>query len=257
MLTHLLGRHLEEPSEQNLIASGHLANLHRLSNDVVRKVPSDRSYPTSTRAIQTEARVYRRLGKDKRIARYITLRDDYIDLKYEHNGDLQTYLEKHQQVPHDFVNRAARQAVKAVNYIHQNGVVHSDLAARQFLLDDGMHLRLSDFAGASLDGSGALIIENATHYLPRDEVSHSSMKTDIFALGSTLYEIMKGGEKPYGDKSDEEVQELYSRKEFPNLDFIQDGSWKRIIEGCWKGWYESTQDILPDLPAEKRFRFHG
>lgn len=236
----------------------------------MRKLPSDRSYADSARAIQTEARVYRRLGKYKYIARHFTLTDDYIDLKYEHNGDLQSYLERHCQhhdheheherqepVPHGFVTRAARQAVNAVNYIHRNGVVHADLAARQFLLDDGMHLRLSDFAGASLDGSEALVIENATHYLPRDEVSPSSVRTDIFALGSTLYEIMAGGEKPYGDRSDEEVQELYRRKEFPSLEFIEDRSWRHIIEGCWRGWYASTEDILPDLPAEKRFRFHG
>lgn len=109
-----------------------------------------------------------------------------------------------------FRYRAAKQAVKTVDFIHRKGIIHSDLAARQFLLDDRLNLRLSDFGGSSLDGSAALIMENITHFLPRDEDSPNTVQSDIFTLGSTLYEIMTG-QKPFKGKLDKEVQDYYKR----------------------------------------------
>lgn len=213
-------------------------------------MPCDRSYATSVRAIQTEAWIYQHLGRHKYIARCLEAANDHIDLKFERNGDLEIYLSMH-RVSCEFRCRAAVQAVKAVNYIHQEGVVHSDLSARQFLLDEKMNVRLSDFCGSSLNGSKALVIENPSHYLPRGQMLPSTVKSDIFALGSTLYEIMTS-QTPYHGKADAEVQYLYKRKIYPSLDGVENENWKRIIVGCWNGHYESAREILEDIPSERK-----
>ncbi|KAJ9215473.1 hypothetical protein DTO166G4_2843 [Paecilomyces variotii] len=243
-------RNLPQPSKENLISSGHLANVHRLTDNVVRKVPCDRSSSSSVRAIQTEAWIYQHLGRHKHIARCLEAADDHVDLKFERNGDLEIYLSMH-RVSNEFRCRAAEQVVEAVHYIHEEGVVHSDLSARQFLLDEKMNVHLSDFCGSSLNGSKALVIENPSHYLPRGQMLPSTKKSDIFALGSTLYEIMTN-QTPYQGKSDTEVQHLYKRKVYPSLDEVQDENWRRIILGCWNSHYQSAREILHDIPFKRK-----
>lgn len=201
--------------------------VHKLNDKIVRKVPSDKSYSYSIRAFEIEARVYRHLGKHKRIARCLACGDDYIDLRYEPNGDLEPYLKVH-SVTDYFRHRVARQAIEAVNFIHQKEVIHSDLSARQFLVDERLNIRLSDFGGSSLQGSEAIVMENATHFLPRNEDLPNTVQSDIFALGSTIYEILVG-QKPYEGKMDEEVQQLFFRKVVPGS-----GRYQRCyLEACY------------------------
>ncbi|RDW83657.1 uncharacterized protein DSM5745_03983 [Aspergillus mulundensis] len=239
----------EAPNQQNTISIGLFATIHRLSDGIVRKIPCSSSDSDGPRAAHIEAIIYRHLGNHRRIARCLHACDDYIDLKYEPYADAASFLGCW-QVPSGIRYQFARQAVEAVHYIHGKGVIHSDLAARQFLVDETFSLRLSDFGGSSLHGGESIIVENATHFLPRDCSSPTTVQSDLFALGSTLYEILVG-QKPYGDLSDEEkVLRLYSSKVFPNLDAVTDGQWRAVITGCWMTQYRSASEILNNLPPQ-------
>ncbi|KAA8647706.1 uncharacterized protein ATNIH1004_006403 [Aspergillus tanneri] len=206
-----LRRKIEQPCQQNIIGVGQFAIVHKLNNKIVRKVPLDKSFIYSTRALEIEGRVYSHLGKHKRIARCISWSDDFVDLRYECNSDLESYLKKNSLTSHAKC-RIARQAVEAVVFIHGKDVIHSDLSACQFLVDKNCNIRLSDFGGSSLQGSEAIVMETASHFLPRDEGSPNTIQSDLFALGSTVYEIFLG-KKPYEGMEEEEVQRLFSEKE--------------------------------------------
>lgn len=196
--------------------------------------------------------MYAHLGKHKRIARCIDYNNDFIDLQYEPNGDLQSYLAKN-PIGLNARCRFARQAIEAVTFIHSKDVIHSDLSARQFLVDrNGKDIRLSDFGGSSVQGSDAIVMENATHFLPRDENLPNTVLSDLFALGSTLYEIFVG-RKPYEGVGDEEVQRLFGERVFPVLDegegVVGDERWRRVIWKCWMCEYERADDILGDVSS--------
>jgi serine/threonine protein kinase len=238
---------MQEPSQQNIISAGQFAVVHKLNEKVVRKVPCCKSDPYSLHALKIEAQIYRHLGQNKRIARWFQSTDDHIDLQYEANGDLETYLRTH-AVNNEVRYRIARQAIEAVDFIHKNEVIHSDLSARQFLVDERLNIRLSDFGGSSLRGSEAIVMENATHFLPRDENLPNTVQSDIFALGSTLYEIILG-HRPYEGKEDDEVRHLYSQELFPSVESIGDATWRLAIQKCWKSHYQSTREILEDVSA--------
>jgi hypothetical protein len=108
-------RNQSEPSQQNIIACGQLAVVHQLSDKLVRKLPLDKSF-YSEQAIQIEAQIYKHLGRHKRIARCHLCSSGHIDLRYERNGNLESYLQEH-QVTERFRYRAAEQAVEAVDFI--------------------------------------------------------------------------------------------------------------------------------------------
>lgn len=247
-----LGSEIQQPCQQNIIGVGQFTIVHKLSSKIVRKFPSDPSYYYSARAVEIEGHVYGHLGKHKRIARCIDWGDDFFDLRYECNGDLESYLKK-ARLTRYAKYRIVRHAVEAVVFIHGKDVIHSDLSARQFLVGKGCNARLSDFGGSSLQGSEAIVMENAAHFLPRDEDAPNTIRSDLFALGSTIYEILIG-KKPYEGMEDEEIQRLFSEKVFPTLNEIGDQQFRRIVQKRWMCEYDCAEDILNDMPSVPCFR---
>jgi serine/threonine protein kinase len=65
-------------------------------------------------------------------------------------------------------------------------------------------------------------------FLPRDDESPNTVQSDLFASGSTIYEILVG-RKPYDGVDDEEAQRLYSNREFPTLEDIESTHWRNAI----------------------------
>jgi serine/threonine protein kinase len=69
-------------------------------------------------------------------------------------------------------------------------VLHRDISCNNIFLDDGLNGKLVDFAGSSTDGQEPLICYETSHEHP--EIAGISTGSELFALGSTFYEIMTG-----------------------------------------------------------------
>lgn len=65
------------------------------------------------------------------------------------------------------------------------------------------------------------------------------VKSDLFALGSTLYEIMTG-RSPYEETPSDEVERLYEAQQFPDVTSIPCGE---LIRRCWRGEANSAHEI--------------
>lgn len=98
----------------------------------------------------------------------------------------------HARVGKAFKADISHQVVEAFHYIYFTRVIHSHLAARQFLLDTRLNARISDFGTSSFEETGAVGFENPTHHLPRDTTQPNTVQADLFALGLTLYEMWFG-----------------------------------------------------------------
>ncbi len=86
-------------------------------------------------------------------------------------------------------------------------------------------------------------MESTRFFLPRDPLSTSNAKSDLFALGSLMYYIMMG-HQPYNDLSDDEVTARFTRGEFPDVDGLKFG---RAISGCWTGKYGTAREVVATL----------
>jgi len=88
--------------------------------------------------------------------------------------------------------------VGGVVYIHSKGVRHSDFRLDQWLVDADLNARLNGFNASGFDdqpdlglkGKPAQGLEVISHYLPRDPEADNTAGSDLFALGSTLYELL-------------------------------------------------------------------
>ncbi|KAM5470334.1 hypothetical protein MferCBS49748_002507 [Microsporum ferrugineum] len=118
----------------------------------------------------------------------------------------------------------------------------------QWLLDGTFTARISDFnasgfdpqPGLGLDGKPALGLEKPSHYLPRDPKADSTVQSDLFALGSSLYELM-AGRSPYEELDDESIGLLFEKECFPNTEGLLLGT---TITRCRKREFLSAGDML-------------
>lgn len=186
---------------------------------------------------------------------------DCVELEYYHHGDLIEYRQKNTITP-EMRSKWFQQILEAVVVIHHHGIIHSDLALRQFFVDDNLDLRLGDFNSSQYPDHPALGYEKASHCLPRDYYLPNTEASDIFALGSTLYELV-AGKAPYQEvnpfdsqsrdleilkahsqwqhQRDIEIEIKYKNHEFPDPSGLFRGD---IILGCWRGGFATAEEAL-------------
>ena len=211
-----------------------------------------------------EATIYSIMDNHPRIAECTSRgRTDLVDIKYYANGDLSEFCHRN-EVSAELQSKWFKQIIEAVVVIHRYGVIHFDLALRQFFVDDELNIRLGDFNSSQYPEHPALGYEKATHCLPRDYEQPNTVLSDLFALGSTLFELVTGkvpysGLYPVSPKeiaqssdqirervqqryaADIEVEKRFTNLEFPDVSHIFRGD---IILGCWSGRFSSAEEVL-------------
>ncbi|KAJ6120321.1 hypothetical protein N7523_004601 [Penicillium sp. IBT 18751x] len=164
----------------------------------------------------------------KRLVRLLGHSRDGLVLEYMENGDLKAYLQAHASISVDIKTKWAYQVAEAVDLLHRNGVIHCDIKPLNFLLDAALEIKIIDFSGSSQNGSKPASGEETRFYLPRHWRDHPTVTTDLSALGSTLYEIFQGT-SPYEEIPSDEVERLFTQKDFPEVSDILCG---QVIKQC-------------------------
>ncbi|KAG4429865.1 hypothetical protein IFR05_014649 [Cadophora sp. M221] len=118
-----------------------------------------------------------------------------------------------------------------------------DIGPHNILLDWDENAKLSDFAGSSLDGSEPAVFTSAHSEHPAMPAANPSVKSELFTLGSTLYEI-ETTYKPYPDKNDGELAKLFKANKFPDTQELILG---KVITNCWMARHEDAIQVALDI----------
>jgi serine/threonine protein kinase len=98
------------------------------------------------------------------------------------------------------------QLCRALDFAHQNGVVHRDVKPSNLrYLDDGQ-VKMMDFGIARVEGSNQItksgVMIGTLHYMSPEQIRGEKLdgRTDVFSAGCILYELLCGS-RPFGGDS--------------------------------------------------------
>jgi len=233
----------------NIISGGISSLVLELDDSAVVKVPG--GFDRNKEELVVERTIYNRLGPHPYITKYL----------YEYNG--KTVLERLQypirkrlwdlrdvgaRPPAKDVLRWATQISQALHHAHSRHVFQVDIGPHNVLLDWSENAKLSDFAGASIDGSKPTVLPSPHSEHPDMPGQNPSIQTEMFALGSMLYEI-ETTRQPYHDKSDEDIEDLFRAGEFPDTSGLILGA---VISKLWRMGYEDVGEAMEDMKRIQR-----
>jgi len=122
----------------------------------------------------------------------------FITMEYVPGEDLKTVIKRTGRLPEDEAIPIAGQVCEGLMEAHRLGVVHRDLKPQNIMIDRDKNVRIMDFGIArSMAAKGvteAGMIIGTPDYMSPEQVEgmEADARSDIYALGATLYEMVTG-----------------------------------------------------------------
>jgi serine/threonine protein kinase/Tfp pilus assembly protein PilF len=128
----------------------------------------------------------------------------YLVMTYAPKGTLRQRYPKGEQLPLQVILPYVKQVAAALQYIHDQKLVHRDVKPENLLLDASENILLSDFGIASLAHTTAsqstLGQAGTPHYMAPEQINHRpGVASDQYALGVIVYEWLCGIRPFQGD----------------------------------------------------------
>jgi serine/threonine-protein kinase len=135
-------------------------------------------------------------------------------------NSLQALLDQGQSFPLPRVLRLMEQACSALEFAHQRLVVHRDIKPANLMLTQDDQLKITDFGTAKILQMGATqtaTVIGTPSYMSPEQIKGSPVdgRSDIFALGVILYELVTG-QKPFpGDNVTTVIYRIVNEEPIP------------------------------------------
>jgi serine/threonine protein kinase len=140
------------------------------------------------------------------IVKYLGTRRDednfYILLEYVPMGSLKKVLEKMKRFTEEGIASYMRQVLRALSYLHSQGVIHRDIKCDNVLLDSDGKIKLADFGCAKVleiqkrtaDERQSSVVAGTLAYLSPEILNgkEPTFACDIWALGCMAVELFTG-----------------------------------------------------------------
>jgi serine/threonine-protein kinase len=223
---YTVGEYVEERYQIcGMLAEGGMSEVYRAvdtttGRDVVLKVPHARiagdlaAFNRYRREVDIAARL-----QHPGLQRLLSEPEaPFIVFEYVEGESLRTYLKRHGSLPVDEVLRIGAQLADTLQYVHQQGVVHRDLKPENIIIGPDGRITLMDFGIALRQASRRLTFSHLTNavgtpdYMAPEQVrgERGDERTDVYALGVVLYELLTGA-VPY--PADEALEAMRKKVE--------------------------------------------
>jgi serine/threonine-protein kinase len=153
-------------------------------------------------------------------------RQHYLILEHVDGPNALTLLDRHGPLPVGLVVRVGIEIGRALGHLHSQNFVHRDVKPDNILFGPDGTAKLGDLGLAKrLTGDDELTTTNqgvgTPHYMPYEQAVNGDLvdgRSDLFALGATLYHLMTGAVPFRGDTHEEIVREKAQDAHLPARD---------------------------------------
>ncbi len=146
----------------------------------------------------------------------------YLVMEYVEGMDLKTFIAENFPIPYQQVVDIMMQILSAVQAAHDADIIHRDLKPQNILIDTQGQVKITDFGIAVAKSAHELTQTNtvigSVHYLSPEQTrgGFASAKSDIYALGVMLYEMLTK-QVPYEGDTPVAVAMKHATEEMPSV----------------------------------------
>jgi serine/threonine-protein kinase len=119
----------------------------------------------------------------------------FLSMEFVDGEDLASLLRRIGRLPQEKAVEIARQLCAGLGALHDRGVLHRDLKPANVMVDGRGGVRITDFGLSGLaDQLGADVRVGTPAYMSPEQLSGEGAdeRSDVYALGLTLYEVFTG-----------------------------------------------------------------
>lgn len=244
------------------MADVYKAKCHRLNRYVAIKIlksefSSDKNFVSKFRA---EAQSVAGLSHPNIVSVYDVGDDDglyYIVMELVEGITLKRFIERKGKLDVKEAVGIAIQISQGLEAAHENHIIHRDIKPQNIIISRDGKVKVADF-GIAKAATSNTVSQNAigsVHYLSPEQArgGYSDMRSDIYSLGVTLYEMLCG-QVPFAGDNSVSVALLHIQSEATPIQMLnQDvpNSVDRIVQKCMQKKperrYQSASELIRDL----------
>ena len=182
----------------------------------------------------------------------------YLTMEYVDGATLKRFCKPNNLLPVEKVLKIVFSLCKGLEYAHQNGVIHRDIKPSNIILGSAGQAKITDFSIAYVKKSKSTLVKGLVGspcYMSPEQIKEELIteKSDLFSLGSVLYELLTGMKAFGGDNeyailykivNEDPTHILELRPELPKI--IGDILSKALAKDPSQR-YQSSMDFAYDL----------
>ena len=229
----LLGKHISGRYKiLQLIGGGGMSNVY-LAHDII--LNRDVAIKILRYDFTNEEELHRRFQREALSATSLThpnivsvydVGEDedmhYIVMEYIKGKTLKQYIQEFSPLSAARSVHIMKQLTSAIAHAHENGIIHRDIKPQNILMDEEGNVKITDFGIATSLGATSYTQTNSVigtvHYLSPEQARGgiATGKSDIYALGIVLYELLTG-ELPFSGESAVSIALKHLQSETPSV----------------------------------------
>ncbi|MGN7478646.1 Stk1 family PASTA domain-containing Ser/Thr kinase [Solibacillus silvestris] len=229
----LVGKHISGRYKiLRLIGGGGMSNVY-LAHDII--LGRDVAIKILRYDLSNEEELHRRFQREALSATSLTnpnivsiydVGEDgdmhYIVMEYIKGKTLKQYIQEFSPLSAARSIHIMKQLTSAIAHAHENGIIHRDIKPQNILMDEEGNVKITDFGIATSLGATSFTQTNSVigtvHYLSPEQARGgiATMRSDIYALGIVLYELLTG-ELPFSGESAVSIALKHLQAETPSV----------------------------------------
>ena len=225
------GYRIEKELSRGPITTVYLARQVELDRLVILKVLNIQWQRDAdlVERFRREARICARLRHPNIITLYDFGTADgsfYLTIEYVEGTNLRQLIEQHHPIPFPVIVYITREILKGLVYAHGKGVIHRDLKPANIVISWEGEVKIADFGLATIGDLPSVTEQGGTvgtpAYMSPEQARGEALdsRSDLFSLGTTLYELCTGQSPFEGENLVQSIQKVL-KEEPPLLDSVR------------------------------------